>query len=185
MLILDCILNTFLFLMQNEHDKIRELSQQLAVEKKRAATYKRHLDLIFEHIEEHNESLSKKIQHIVDSVKEIESKEQQVYRQSAFGNIKHLLFCEAQNQAMLWRMLQDEADCFGFSVGLRYLVLHLGLGNQLVLQFGMFQSMAFIGLLCIMCCLQQMFPTANVCRKFVESMYSLPGPSLSKCLTMQ
>lgn len=72
--------NTCLFLMQNEHDKIRELSQQLAVEKKRAATYKRHLDLIFEHIEEHNESLSKKIQHIVDSVKEIEGKEQQGYR---------------------------------------------------------------------------------------------------------
>ncbi|KAM5570171.1 hypothetical protein ABKV19_017270 [Rosa sericea] len=72
----DCIYDQY----PNEHDKIRELSQQLAVEKKRAATYKRHLDLIFEHIEEHNESLSKKIQHIVDSVKEIESKEQQVYR---------------------------------------------------------------------------------------------------------
>lgn len=60
----------------NEHDKIRELSQQLAVEKKRAATYKRHLEMIFEHIEEHNESLSKKIKHIVDSVKEMESEEQ-------------------------------------------------------------------------------------------------------------
>ncbi|KAK7272010.1 hypothetical protein RJT34_28339 [Clitoria ternatea] len=34
----------------NQHDKIRELSQQLAVEKKRSATYKRHLDLLFEHI---------------------------------------------------------------------------------------------------------------------------------------
>ncbi|WVZ02543.1 hypothetical protein V8G54_023349 [Vigna mungo] len=62
----------------NEHDKIRELSQQLACEKKRSATYKRHLELIFEHIEEHNESLSKKIQHIVDSVREMEkTKEQQ------------------------------------------------------------------------------------------------------------
>ncbi|KAL6194263.1 hypothetical protein ACLB2K_035347 [Fragaria x ananassa] len=70
----DCIYDQY----PNEHDKIRELSQQLAIEKKRAATYKRHLDLIFEHIEEHNESLSKKIQHIVDSVKEIEGKEQQV-----------------------------------------------------------------------------------------------------------
>lgn len=65
---------------QNEHDKIRELSQQLAIEKKRSATYKRHLELIFEHIEEHNESLSKKIQHIVDSVKEMETKEQQSHR---------------------------------------------------------------------------------------------------------
>ncbi|XAR71167.1 hypothetical protein NMG60_11028303 [Bertholletia excelsa] len=61
----------------NEHDKIRELSQQLAIEKKRAATYKRHLEMIFEHIEEHNHSLSKKIQDIVDSVREVESKEQQ------------------------------------------------------------------------------------------------------------
>ncbi|PHU15758.1 Protein FAR1-RELATED SEQUENCE 5 [Capsicum chinense] len=49
----------------NEHDKIRELSQQLAAEKKRSATYKRHLEMIFEHIEEHNQSLSKKIQDIV------------------------------------------------------------------------------------------------------------------------
>ncbi|XP_020216472.1 protein FAR1-RELATED SEQUENCE 3 [Cajanus cajan] len=61
----------------SEEEKIRELSQQLVIEKKRSATYKRHLELIFEHIEEHNESLSKKIQHIVESVKEMESKEQQ------------------------------------------------------------------------------------------------------------
>ncbi|XP_052208437.1 protein FAR1-RELATED SEQUENCE 5 isoform X2 [Diospyros lotus] len=60
----------------NEHDKIRELSQQLAIEKKRAASYKRHLDMVFEYIEEHNQSLSKKIQDIVDSVREMESKEQ-------------------------------------------------------------------------------------------------------------
>ncbi|KAK7846000.1 hypothetical protein CFP56_008611 [Quercus suber] len=64
----------------NEHDKIRELSQQLAIEKKRAATYKRHLEMIFEHIDEHNESLSKKIQYIVDNVKEMETKEQQNQR---------------------------------------------------------------------------------------------------------
>jgi bacterioferritin (cytochrome b1) len=63
--------------LQNEHDKIRELSQQLALEKKRAATYKRHLELIFEQIEEHNESLSKKIQHIVHSVRGMENKPQQ------------------------------------------------------------------------------------------------------------
>ncbi|KAF7805348.1 Protein FAR1-RELATED SEQUENCE 5 [Senna tora] len=72
----DCIYEQY----PNEHDKIRELSQQLALEKKRAATYKRHLELIFEHIEEHNESLSKKIQHIVDSVKEIETKDAQSHR---------------------------------------------------------------------------------------------------------
>ncbi|XP_038678975.1 protein FAR1-RELATED SEQUENCE 6-like isoform X2 [Tripterygium wilfordii] len=69
----DCIYSQY----PNEHDKIRELTQQLAVEKKRAATYKRHLEMIFEQIEEHNESLSKKIQHIVHAVREVESKEQQ------------------------------------------------------------------------------------------------------------
>lgn len=62
--------------VQNEHDKIRELTQQLAIEKKKAATYKRQLEMIFEHIEEHNQFLSKKIQAIVDNVREIESKEQ-------------------------------------------------------------------------------------------------------------
>ncbi|XP_062173403.1 protein FAR1-RELATED SEQUENCE 5-like [Alnus glutinosa] len=72
----DCIYDQY----PNEHDKIRELSQQLAIEKKRAATYKRHLDMIFDHIEEHNESLSKKIQYIVDSVKEMEMKEQKTQR---------------------------------------------------------------------------------------------------------
>ncbi|KAF5451976.1 hypothetical protein F2P56_027024 [Juglans regia] len=72
----DCIYDQY----PNEHDKIRELSQQLAIEKKRAATYKRHLETIFEHIEEHNESLSKKIQHIVDSVKEMETEGQQNQR---------------------------------------------------------------------------------------------------------
>lgn len=66
--------------LQNEHDKIRELSQQLAIEKKRAATYKRHLEMIFEHIDEHNESLSKKIKYIVDNVNEMETKEQQNQR---------------------------------------------------------------------------------------------------------
>lgn len=75
-LVLQLTFSLFLFLCwQNEHDKIRELSQQLAIEKKRAATYKRHLELIFEQIEEHNESLSKKIQHIVDSVRDMENKE--------------------------------------------------------------------------------------------------------------
>ncbi|KAF7151303.1 hypothetical protein RHSIM_Rhsim02G0081200 [Rhododendron simsii] len=64
----------------NEHDKVRELSQQLAIERKRTATYKRHLEMIFEHIEDHNQSLAKKIQGVVDSVKEMESKEQESHR---------------------------------------------------------------------------------------------------------
>ncbi|CAI0474545.1 unnamed protein product [Linum tenue] len=69
----DCIYDQY----PNEHDKIQELSQQLAVEKKRAATYKRHLELIFEQIEEHNECLSNKIRHIVDSVRDMEGEGQQ------------------------------------------------------------------------------------------------------------
>ncbi|XP_010045402.2 LOW QUALITY PROTEIN: protein FAR1-RELATED SEQUENCE 5 [Eucalyptus grandis] len=68
----DCIYDQY----PNEHDKIRELSQQLAIEKKRAATYKG-ISTNLEHIENHNESLARKIQHIVDNVKEIESREQQ------------------------------------------------------------------------------------------------------------
>ncbi|WJX45590.1 hypothetical protein P8452_32460 [Trifolium repens] len=62
---------------QNEHDKIRELSQQLAIEKKRSVTYKRQLEVIFDYIEEHNVTLSHKIQHIVDSVKQMEPKEEE------------------------------------------------------------------------------------------------------------
>ncbi|KAG9141269.1 hypothetical protein Leryth_001737 [Lithospermum erythrorhizon] len=61
----------------NEHDKIRELSQQLAAEKKRSAIYKRHLEMIFEHIEEYNQSLSKKIEGIVNNVRQIEAEELQ------------------------------------------------------------------------------------------------------------
>ncbi|KAL5543151.1 hypothetical protein UlMin_010861 [Ulmus minor] len=72
----DCIYDQY----PNEHDKIRELTHQLALEKKRSANYKKHLELIFEHIEEHNESLSKKIRHIVNSVNDMEMKEQQGHR---------------------------------------------------------------------------------------------------------
>ncbi|KAL2920963.1 Protein FAR1-RELATED SEQUENCE 5 [Bienertia sinuspersici] len=61
----------------NEHDKIRELSQQLAIERKRAATYKRHLEMVLEHIDEHNQGLAKKIQDIVESVRDFESREEQ------------------------------------------------------------------------------------------------------------
>lgn len=65
----------------NEHDKIRELSRQLAIEKKRAATYKRHLEMVFEHVEEHNQSLAKKIQRIVESVREMESHDQKSHNE--------------------------------------------------------------------------------------------------------
>ncbi|KAL0724651.1 hypothetical protein Bca4012_039250 [Brassica carinata] len=61
----------------NEHDKIQELMQQLAAEKKRAANYKRHLEMLFEHIEQHNEGLTKRIQHIVDNVRDLEQRDHQ------------------------------------------------------------------------------------------------------------
>lgn len=67
----------FLFNLQSGHDRVRELSQQLALEKKRSATYKRNLELLYEYIEEHNESVTRKIQHIVESVKEMEANEQE------------------------------------------------------------------------------------------------------------
>ncbi|CAN1168119.1 Protein FAR1-RELATED SEQUENCE 5 [Linum perenne] len=73
----DCIYDQY----PNEHDKIRELSQQLAAEKKRAATYKRHLELIFEQIEEQNQCLSNKIRHIVQSVRDIDREDQQQQQQ--------------------------------------------------------------------------------------------------------
>ena len=71
------ILMLFVSRLQNEHDKIQELTQQLAAEKKRAATYKRHLEMLFEQIEQHNESLTKRIQHIVDNVRDLEQRDHQ------------------------------------------------------------------------------------------------------------
>ncbi|XP_011093602.1 uncharacterized protein LOC105173527 isoform X1 [Sesamum indicum] len=66
----------------SEHEKIRELSLQLAIAKNRAetferqaATYKRQLHMIVGHIEEHNQSLAKKLQKALHNVKELESKD--------------------------------------------------------------------------------------------------------------
>ncbi|KAL7137668.1 hypothetical protein ABFS83_10G108800 [Erythranthe nasuta] len=66
----------------SEHEKIRELSLQLAIAKnraeiseKQAATYKRQLHMIVGHIEEHNQSLSNKIQKVLNNVNELESKD--------------------------------------------------------------------------------------------------------------
>ncbi|EYU29805.1 hypothetical protein MIMGU_mgv11b020473mg [Erythranthe guttata] len=67
---------------ESEHEKIRELSLQLAIAKnraetseKQAATYKRQLHMIVGHIEEHNQSLSNKIQKVLNNVNELESKD--------------------------------------------------------------------------------------------------------------
>ncbi|KAJ0080150.1 hypothetical protein Patl1_23967 [Pistacia atlantica] len=56
-----------------EDMRIHKLTQELLVEKKRSTSLKRCIDLLFNHIEEHTQGLSKKIQYIVDSVNMIES----------------------------------------------------------------------------------------------------------------
>ncbi|XP_047950913.1 protein FAR1-RELATED SEQUENCE 5-like [Salvia hispanica] len=64
----------------SEHERIRELSLQLAIARNRAetseklaATYKRQLHMIVGHIEDHNQSLSKKIQKALNNVEQVES----------------------------------------------------------------------------------------------------------------
>lgn len=53
--------------------RVQELTQELLVEKKRSTSLKRCINLLFNHIEEHTQGLSKRIQYIVDSVNMIES----------------------------------------------------------------------------------------------------------------
>ncbi|KAK9195111.1 hypothetical protein WN943_003229 [Citrus x changshan-huyou] len=57
----------------SEDWRVEELTQQLIIERKRSASLRRCLDLLFNHIEEHIQDLSKKIQYIVDNVDKIES----------------------------------------------------------------------------------------------------------------
>lgn len=61
----------------NEHAKIRELTLQLAEEKKRSANYKKQLDLLFKQFEELDDILSKKIKHVLDTVEELENNNQE------------------------------------------------------------------------------------------------------------
>lgn len=53
--------------------KIQELTQQLLCERKRCASFRKIIDLLFTHIEEHTRDLSTKVQCIVDKVNKIES----------------------------------------------------------------------------------------------------------------
>ncbi|WRX23417.1 FAR1 DNA binding domain - like 10 [Theobroma cacao] len=59
--------------MPNEDKRVQELTQQLLIERKRSASLRRFIDLLFNHIDEHTQGLSKRIQYIVDSVNKIES----------------------------------------------------------------------------------------------------------------
>ncbi|XP_050364978.1 protein FAR1-RELATED SEQUENCE 7 [Argentina anserina] len=54
--------------------KIRELTAELQRERKRSAAYQEQLDMVLREMEEHSNHLSRNINDIVQSVKEIESK---------------------------------------------------------------------------------------------------------------
>ncbi|KAB2630013.1 protein FAR1-RELATED SEQUENCE 5-like [Pyrus ussuriensis x Pyrus communis] len=57
----------------DDKTKIAELTNELFLERKRSAALREIVDLLFNHIEEHTQDLSKKVQHVVDNVKELES----------------------------------------------------------------------------------------------------------------
>ncbi|XVE90647.1 hypothetical protein DITRI_Ditri20bG0094000 [Diplodiscus trichospermus] len=59
----------------NEDKRVQELTQQLLIERKRSASLRRFIDLLFNHVEEHTQGLSKRIQYIVDSMNKFESEE--------------------------------------------------------------------------------------------------------------
>ena len=59
--------------LQDDKTKIAELTNELFLERKRSAALREIVDLLFNHIEEHTQDLSKKLQHVVDNVKELES----------------------------------------------------------------------------------------------------------------
>lgn len=62
-------------MFQDEKDvKIRELMAELQRERKRSAAYQEQLDMVLREMEEHSNHLSRNIDGIVQSVKEIESK---------------------------------------------------------------------------------------------------------------
>ncbi|XP_020422798.1 protein FAR1-RELATED SEQUENCE 12 isoform X3 [Prunus persica] len=57
----------------DDKTKIEELTRELFLERKQSASLREIVDLLFDHIEEHTQDLSKKVQYVVDKVKEIES----------------------------------------------------------------------------------------------------------------
>ncbi|PRQ41498.1 putative FHY3/FAR1 family protein [Rosa chinensis] len=59
----------------DEQIKIKELTQQLMVERKRSASYRKIIDLLFNHIDDHTQHLSQKILRVNDILKDIASSE--------------------------------------------------------------------------------------------------------------
>ncbi|KAK9998008.1 hypothetical protein SO802_017611 [Lithocarpus litseifolius] len=72
----------------NEHTRIQvqELTKQLLVERKRSASYRGIIDILFKHIEDHTHYLSEKVQNIADCVKEIASEGKSVKSSNTLGN---------------------------------------------------------------------------------------------------
>lgn len=65
----------FLGSLQDEKDvKIRELTAELQRERKRSAAYQEQLHMVLREMEEHSNHLSRNIDDIIQSVKEIGSK---------------------------------------------------------------------------------------------------------------
>ncbi|XP_050382848.1 protein FAR1-RELATED SEQUENCE 5-like [Argentina anserina] len=59
----------------DEQMKIKELTQQLMVERKRSASYRKIIDLLFNHIDDHTQHLSQKILRVNDVLRDIASSE--------------------------------------------------------------------------------------------------------------
>lgn len=59
----------------DEQMKIKELTQQLLVERKRSASYRKIIDLLFSHIDDHTQHLSQKILRVNDILKDMASSE--------------------------------------------------------------------------------------------------------------
>lgn len=64
-----------IYMFQDEKDvKIRELTAELQRERKRSAAFQEQLDMVLRDMEDHSNNLSRNIDDIVQSVREIESK---------------------------------------------------------------------------------------------------------------
>lgn len=75
------LLLSLLEFYQDEKDvKIRELTAELQRERKRSAAYQEQLEMVLRDMEDHSHHLSRNIDDIVQSVKEIEAKRGAVSR---------------------------------------------------------------------------------------------------------
>lgn len=65
--------------MQDEKDKrIQELTAELRNKKRLCATYQEQLNAFMKVVEEHSQQLSKKVQNVVENLKDFESIEQEL-----------------------------------------------------------------------------------------------------------